>query len=492
MAIPVVDLFAGPGGLNEGFSSFKGDGVEPTFQNIASFEMDASACQTLTVRGAFRRAQRAGSGLDTYYRLLRGEVTLAEVDGDPSFREALAASRAEVHHLELGPETRRLSNRLMRDALKLAKVDENAVWALVGGPPCQAYSLAGRSRRTRDVTFEGDKKHFLYREYLNILATFRPPIFVMENVKGLLSSKHSGLGMFERIIDDLSAPSGGVRYSIHSFTQIGSAGTLRPDDFVVRAEDYGVPQRRHRVLLLGLREDLQVRTVPQVALSERTTVRDAIGDLPALRSGLSKSPDDLEAWLSIRNAAAQAFPRNGSGRQRTRLSRGGEWLAYPTPSASASPLARWLEDPAAEGIAQHATRGHMSEDLIRYWFAANYGLRHGVSPTLRDFPNELLPLHANASAENRPFEDRFRVQLWDSPSTTVVSHIAKDGNYYIHPDPDQMRSLTVREAARLQTFPDNYLFMGNRTSQYAQVGNAVPPLLAHKIAEIVAQVAIGL
>jgi len=130
----------------------------------------------------------------------------------------------------------------------------------------------------------------------------------------------------------------------------------------------------------------------------------------------------------------------------------------------------------------------MSEDLVRYWFAASYAMDRRYSPKLREFPDALLPLHANVSSANRPFEDRFRVQLWDQPSTTVVSHIAKDGHYYIHPDPDQMRSLTVREVARLQTFPDNYLFMGNRTSQYGQVGNAVPPLLAHQIAAIVAKI----
>jgi DNA (cytosine-5)-methyltransferase 1 len=129
----------------------------------------------------------------------------------------------------------------------------------------------------------------------------------------------------------------------------------------------------------------------------------------------------------------------------------------------------------------------MIEDLRRYWFAAAYGQIHSESPKLRDFPKQLLPNHANANSDLRPFEDRFRVQLADSPSTTVVSHIAKDGHYYIHPDPLQMRSFTVREAARLQTFPDNYFFCGNRTEQYTQVGNAVPPLLANEIAEIVSE-----
>ena len=127
-------------------------------------------------------------------------------------------------------------------------------------------------------------------------------------------------------------------------------------------------------------------------------------------------------------------------------------------------------------------------DLYRYFYAACFAQVEGQSPKLEDFPTDLLPAHKNAkrAANGSPlFVDRFRVQLSDKPATTVTSHISKDGHYYIYPDPEQCRSLTVREAARLQTFPDNYFFCGPRTSQYVQVGNAVPPLLARQIAGIV-------
>lgn len=130
----------------------------------------------------------------------------------------------------------------------------------------------------------------------------------------------------------------------------------------------------------------------------------------------------------------------------------------------------------------------MRSDLHRYIFAATFAKLYGTSPKIHQFPKQLLPAHENVSSASVPFSDRFRVQMADGPSTTVVAHIAKDGHYYIHPDPSQCRSLTVREAARLQTFPDNYFFEGNRTQQYTQVGNAVPPLLARKIAAIVAAV----
>ena len=130
----------------------------------------------------------------------------------------------------------------------------------------------------------------------------------------------------------------------------------------------------------------------------------------------------------------------------------------------------------------------MRSDLQRYLFAAAFASVHGVAPKLENFPTELLPAHENATDNDAPFSDRFRVQLADRPSTTVVSHISKDGHYYIHPDASQCRSLSVREAARLQTFPDNYHFMGNRTQQYGQVGNAVPPYLARQLGEVVAEI----
>ena len=149
---------------------------------------------------------------------------------------------------------------------------------------------------------------------------------------------------------------------------------------------------------------------------------------------------------------------------------------------------KWFLDPRIEGVCNHTTRGHIVEDLYRYFYAACFAEVKDQSPKLKNFPADLLPAHKNAkrAANGSPlFVDRFRVQLRDKPATTVTSHISKDGHYYIHYDPTQCRSLTVREAARLQTFPDNYFFCGPRTSQYVQVGNAVPPLLARQIADIV-------
>jgi DNA (cytosine-5)-methyltransferase 1 len=145
----------------------------------------------------------------------------------------------------------------------------------------------------------------------------------------------------------------------------------------------------------------------------------------------------------------------------------------------------WLLDDRVGGVIQHESRSHMPSDLHRYMFASSYAQVVNYAPTLRNFPPMLLPDHVNVDADSIPFVDRFRVQVKGDPASTVVAHIQKDGHYYIHHDPAQCRSLTVREAARLQTFPDNYFFEGNRTQQYGQVGNAVPPFLARKIARVI-------
>jgi len=150
-------------------------------------------------------------------------------------------------------------------------------------------------------------------------------------------------------------------------------------------------------------------------------------------------------------------------------------------------LANWLIDERLGGVCNHETRSHRRDDLHRYMFVACFAQRHNRSPFLEHFPQQLLPNHKSVSKALRGshFPDRFRAQLAWKPSTTVTSHIARDGHYFIHYDPGQCRSLTVREAARLQTFPDNYFFEGNRTEQYTQVGNAVPPFLALQLARVV-------
>jgi DNA (cytosine-5)-methyltransferase 1 len=493
--VPIIDLFAGPGGLGEGFAALRECAGEAFFRIGLSIEKHPAAHRTLTLRAVFR-CLRGTENIKHYYSYIRGEIDEATFRKIPAVAYAFAHAATEARCLELGKSDGNSIDEEIRAALK-----GQETWVLIGGPPCQAYSLAGRSRRANDKTFQQDEKHFLYREYLRIIRVHKPTIFVMENVKGLLSSQHSGNSMFKRIIADLSKPTDELGYEIRSFTKRGNSSSLEPTDYIIQSERYGIPQSRHRVILLGVRKDADF---PQHQLLMPTprpaTVRQAIEDLPRLRSRLSRD-DSQGAW----HKAVLAAPSYVKGWQAqngmietmrafattaTDTTTGGAFIRreHQRPK-NPTELQQWLYDQNLGGVCQHEARSHMASDLARYLFSACFAHSCGYSPRLEVFPPKLLPNHINVHMKREsgtiPFNDRFRVQCQNEPATTVVAHIAKDGHYYIHYDPSQCRSLTVREAARLQTFPDNYFFEGNRTEQYTQVGNAVPPLLAHKLAKVV-------
>jgi DNA (cytosine-5)-methyltransferase 1 len=352
--------------------------------------------------------------------------------------------------------------------------------------------------------FAQDERHFLYREYLRIISEHAPPVFVMENVTGLLSSTIAGNSTFERILEDLAKPNGGsLRYRIVPFTAATDLFDTKPKDYIIKSEEFGVPQNRHRVILCGIRDDLSGSLDPLKA-GLPLNIEVAIAGLPRLRSQLSRERDSKELWLAALFEGAQAVKREGgrslrdvaeemlaAAEQAHRITMtGAKYIPSRTSSLDSlaeNSLGTWYADQKLEGVVSHQARAHMRSDLHRYLFAASYAKIRGNFPRLRDYPQFLVPSHRNArrNRAEAPFADRFRVQCYGRPATTVVSHIAKDGHYFIHPDPRQCRSLTVREAARIQTFPDNYFFEGNRTQQFAQVGNAVPPWLAKQIAETV-------
>jgi DNA (cytosine-5)-methyltransferase 1 len=503
--VPVIDLFAGPGGLGEGFSSLSDENGDRLFSLRVSIEKDLVAHKTLSLRAMFRAFPK-GRVPDCYFDYARGKITRKELFEHPDVPEEAREAAAEAKNAELGKTPPEEVDGWIKKAL--GDADE---WVLIGGPPCQAYSLAGRSRRTREALadFEKDEKHFLYKEYLRIIQRFRPSVFIMENVKGILSSQHGGSLIFERILADLSAPAEGLSYQIRSLVVPGEGDSLDPRDFIIKSERFGVPQSRHRVILFGIRSDLASGTPELHERPQRfvihpsgkpVTVAQVINDLPPLRSRLSKEPDSDEAWLSAVREASRLLAGWDSVAKKTiaetmaaaavdatrHMSHGGRFVEEPGGECLMSRKHQsWYLNRHLKGVIQHETRSHMRSDLHRYLFAASYAKVFTSSPKLDQFPPRLLPDHGNVSDESIPFSDRFRVQLADFPSSTVVAHIAKDGHYFIHPDPSQCRSLTVREAARLQTFPDDYFFEGNRTEQYTQVGNAVPPWLARKIATVV-------
>lgn len=505
--IPVIDLFAGPGGLGEGFSSLLDPDRSPIFSLKVSAEKDPTAHKTLSLRSLFRKFPK-GKAPDCYYDHIRGQISREELFAHPDAAEAGREALEEARNFELGKDAPEDLDRRIEAALSGAND-----WVLIGGPPCQAYSLAGRSRRTRESLekFESDEKHFLYLEYLRIIRRHKPAVFVMENVKGMLSSQHGGAPIFDRIVADLSAPEDGLKYEIHSLVKPGVAGDIDPHDFVIEAERFGIPQGRHRVILFGIRSDV-ARSVPELSSSPESfilgseniavSVGETLSGLPALRSRLSKEPDGHEQWLSALTEAVEKLRwydspnlhktmeemRKAATEAGKHASTGSHFVVYDsTKHAMRDRLKDWFIDERLGGVIQHETRSHMRTDLYRYLFASAYAKAQGVSPKVTNFPTPILPKHDNVLSDKVPFADRFRVQLGESWSSTVVAHIAKDGHYFIHFDPSQCRSLTVREAARLQTFQDNYFFAGNRTEQYTQIGNAVPPLLARKIAHIVAR-----
>jgi DNA (cytosine-5)-methyltransferase 1 len=497
-AFPVIDLFAGPGGLGEGFASYINKIGLHSFKVALSVEKDAFAYKTLELRKFFRQFPQ-GEVPEEYYQYLSGKISRELLF--EKFEDQANRAQEGIWKAELGKTEVRLVDNKIRNA-----IGKNEFWVLVGGPPCQAYSTIGRSkiRNLGPETFEQDSRHFLYREYLRILRRFSPPVFVMENVKGLLSSKIDGELIIGRILKDLSRKAGSSPgYNIYSFVQPSTHSKLDPSDFLICSEKYGIPQNRHRVLLLGIRRDLPQRHLLLEPAGYSPTVNDAIGDLPKLRSKLSREPDSSEMWheaisaaldsellgLHFDGAVGEVIRRTLESGARHDTGHDGfvEGRCRSEPSKWFSANHAWFEDIRLEGVCNHSSRAHMRSDLARYLFISAYGKVHGTSPKLRHFPTNLLPAHENVAKAmtTNMFCDRFRVQVGEKPSTTVLSHIAKDGHYYIHPDPSQCRSLTVREAARLQTFPDNYYFEGPKTEQYRQVGNAVPPLLGRQLAHVV-------
>lgn len=456
--ISVVDLFAGPGGLGEGFSRVN-DGK--SFKIVVSIEKDPQAIETLRLRAFYRSWLKSKKKLpQAYLDLLSAESEKQKSQAIDKLSELdeWKLAQEEACHLELGRD-----NNLIHEKIS-ERIDKEKNWVLIGGPPCQAYSLVGRSRMKNHEGLKSDHRHFLYKEYLKIIKKFKPTVFVMENVKGLNTAKVGGKLILPRILKDLRSSG----YTLHSLTSSNVQEAELVDDFLVKADQFGIPQSRHRVIIIGVRNGTDLNPAA-LKFGESVGVGQVIGDLPCL-AGLDSSISRESYNIKQRGQPLVYSPNLRK--------------SIPTELKSfISPLCREME----EVVLNHQARSHMSKDLERYEWWAKAAAKTGKSPTLADdIPKNLIPQHANLSnGKALVFADRFKVQLRDKPSGTITSHISKDGHYYIHYDPNQARSLSVREAARIQTFPDDYFFMGNRTQQYHQVGNAVPPYLSFQIAQSV-------
>lgn len=497
--IPVVDIFAGPGGLAEGFSSVLKEGRR-VFDVRLSIEMEADAYRTLRMRSLFRCFE-PGSVPDEYYRFLRGDITEALLF--ESCPDKASEAEAVTWQATLG----KCDHYIVDSRIKKA-VDGARDWLLIGGPPCQAYSRAGivGNRTNADYNPEKDDRYGLYKEYIRILAVHKPSAFVLENVPGMLEARLNGSRIIDDLIGGLIAPADfcfrefgswpeGPRYRLLAIASGIQGIGCDPRSFVIRMEDYGIPQSRHRVIIIGIRADIDPVGFSFPGPCQRTDLDSVINDLPRLRSGLSKESDSRNAWRDVFGKIADEpwlveVKHMHGMKLKKRIMEVARQIVCSSPDDTGAAFVQckpaprwnsgWYVDERVGGVCHHTARPHMRSDLHRYLFSACFAEDEKRSPKLPDFPSSLLPAHKNAGSGD--FRDRFRVLIKDMPSWTVLSHLAKDGHSFIHPDPVQCRSLSPREAARIQTFPDNYFFFGGRTSIFRQIGNAVPPWLARLVA----------
>lgn len=397
-----IDLFAGAGGFSEGF-------VRAGYHPLAHVDMDTNACATLRTRLVFHELGKTEQGRQVYLRYLQGNISAEQL-----YEKVHSSIIDQVIQAEISWE--RMAGIFERiDGLAGGrKVD-----VIVGGPPCQAYSLIGRARDPQGM--QNDSRNYLYQYYGEFLRRYEPDYFVFENVTGLLSAGNRSYFAEMQIL----------------FRNCGYALDWR----VLNAVDCRVLQVRKRVILVGCRnqKDFEFHW-PEPIENPFQIGRDLFSDLPALRAG------DSQQILPYRSPANSYLEQSGIRNERSILS-------------------------------QHITRPHNPRDLEIYRIAATQLQDQAERLKYAELPEDLRT-HNN----QRDFLDRFKVVNAMGKSHTIVAHLAKDGHHFIHPDPLQNRSISVREAARIQSFPDDYYFEGGRTAAFKQIGNAVPPLLAAAVA----------
>ncbi|MBI1939056.1 MAG: DNA cytosine methyltransferase [Ignavibacteriales bacterium] len=400
-----VDLFAGASGLSEGFRV-------AGFQPVAHVEKDKYACLTIKTRIAYHYCKE--NNFEDLYK----EYYYEKINKDIFYSEIPFYKTEVVINEEISDDRFNLIISRINDAKK--QIDVGEIDVIIGGPPCQAYSIRGR--KANEYKKKYDQRIYYYKLYARFLREIRPKLFVFENVPGLISFEDG------YIFDDLRKTLAEEGYKL--------------DYRILNASDFGVLQDRKRIIIIGWRKELSFSypEFEKVNYGSNNIVYDLLTDLPSLKHGSNNPP--LYYAGTPNSYLRESGIRNGLRK-----------------------------------VKLHNTRTHNNIDIeiykrvIELWNEKQKRLKYSSLP-------KRLRTHKNIEG----FLDRFKVVAGDANyAHTLIAHIAKDGHYYIHPDINQCRSISVREAARIQSFPDNFIFEGPRTSNFTQIGNAVPPLMSKEI-----------
>jgi DNA (cytosine-5)-methyltransferase 1 len=414
MSLNYIDLFAGAGGLSEGF-------MREGFHPIAHVEMDEAACYTLKTRIAYHHL-KSSNQFDKYISYLLGEINRKEL-----YSFIPVNLLQSVINYPISGESNKIIHQNINKNLDNSEID-----LIIGGPPCQAYSLIGRARSLNGMAT--DPRNYLYVHYAKYLDKYKPKFFVFENVLGLKSAKG---GIFLKNMEALYNKKG-----------------YRMEMFKVEANNFDVLQNRKRIIIIGWRDDFtpNIPDLSAIRSENNFLVQNLLSDLPKINAG-----EGVDKYSIYESSTTEYLKESGI--------RNG-----------------------IDILTQHVARPHTEQDKEIYKIAIEKWNEGKSRLDYNDLPSK-LKTHKNRDS----FFDRFKIVAGNLPfSQTIAAHISKDGHYYIHPDIQQNRSITIREAARLQSFPDDFYFEGvkegkNRTAAFKQIGNAVPPLMAEKIANSLKQ-----